>query len=176
MKPIQLAMALLIALPAIALLALPARAVAAAPSATSAPGQTSQTPPCRHTGAEWQGQRYAAIGGTQCPNAKFTFTVGFDQAGGQVTVELNGCPSFLLIVPGHGKKVQKFSHTAIGPQPMDSIHQEYSANCGGLFSSPSCVPGQTSTALPKVNHWFEEACDFIPPQEHTSSATGTLGR
>ncbi len=123
-------------------------------------GGDSDEPDCPGTGAEWVPAKIVASGGIQCPSAKFKISVGNDQAGGQITIEYNGCPSYVDIAPGHGKKIEKEHFRAVGPQKIHWTRQEYKADCGGWFSGPSCTPKDGPMDLDTTeDHWIEEACD-----------------
>jgi len=137
-------------------------AACAALAALCATGAAGMQPQCQHLGAEWRAPKVINIGATQCPKTKFSFTIGTEEAGGQVSVTYHGCPAFIDMVPGHGELVQRLHKNPVGPQSLNHTRQRYKADCGGWFRSPSCKPdGDSNDLAQTVNHWDEEACPVV---------------
>lgn len=124
-----------------------------------APGEEPKTTDCTHTGADWQDAKVVNSGSTQCASYKFELTVGANGVGGQLTVTWHGCPAFLDKQPGHGKHVTKANHNAVNKQELNWTRQEYTADCGGWFSSATCKPkGAPKDLDTTVDHWQEQGC------------------
>jgi hypothetical protein len=139
-----------------------AASAALLPRASAAPDDVPAPTTCQHRGTEWVDPKVSNAGLAQCPSAKFTLTVGAPGGSGTLTVEYAGCPSFLDVIPGHNKVVQKLHFNAVDPQTLRETRQKYKANCGTWFSAASCTPDGPPQALPRtVKTWSEEACVVV---------------
>jgi hypothetical protein len=128
----------------------------------TAPGVADVPRTCAHMGADWVDPKVVSIGAMQCPSIQFTITIGASLGGIQITVDYQGCPAYVDIIPGHGELVQKLQKNPTGPQVMNHLRQRYKAKCGiwGLFTS--CRPDGDSQELNQyVHHWTEQACPVI---------------
>lgn len=106
--------------------------------------------------------RVIESGAAQCPTVEFELNLGVDHLGATLKVKFQGCPSYVTILPAHGKKVQKLHHRAVSKQELPCKTQAFKADCGGWFGSPRCVPdGPPQELRTTVNHWQEEACDLV---------------
>ncbi|MEM9801190.1 MAG: hypothetical protein AAGA20_12760 [Planctomycetota bacterium] len=116
---------------------------------------------CQHVGTKWVNQRVSQSGGTQCPEATFKLTVGFDGAGAQISMTFNGCPTFLIFQPGHNAQVPKVHYFVGNQQKVYWWKQTYNADCGGWFRGPKCIPAEeTTTTSQFATSWTEFACVY----------------
>lgn len=113
---------------------------------------------CPHTGTEWVDPKVSSMGALVCTGTSFTIDIGVNGVGGSVSVTTQGCPAFLIIAPGHDKKIQKLHFRAVNPQDVPWQKQKY--KCKSSLFSTTCVPdGGPTEQSQKETDWDEEACD-----------------
>lgn len=124
-------------------------------------GPLPPLPVCKHAGTEWESPRLVASGSQQCTSVEFELSIGVDQLGAAVVIQFNGCPSSITIKPGRFKKIQKLHHNAVNPQQVPWMTVKYDADCGGVFSNPSCTETTSTEAGLSSTTWEEEGCDRL---------------
>lgn len=128
-------------------------------------GEGETAPPdggaeCTHTGVAPVELKVMDQGGTQCPDSSFNITIGTSHGGGSVSINFNGCPSYITTRPAHDKKVQKLNHNAVNPQKVWWKTQGFTAYCGSWWgASATCTPNGAPTSGPQfATHYEEEGC------------------
>jgi len=114
---------------------------------------------CPHTGTEWEEPKVSSAGATTCSGTTFEIFIGIDGVGGSIVIKSKGCPAFLIIQPGHDKKINKLYFRAVNPQQVPWQKQTY--KCRKTFFGAYCeAAGDPKPTSQTVTDWEEEACDL----------------
>jgi hypothetical protein len=103
---------------------------------------------CEDVGVEWVNPHVAAAGGSVCTGDEFDLTIGYDNFGVGVTFHAIGCPSYVIIEPGHWAPVQKNGYYISNSMFRNGVKSYYECDTWGKNScEPSDKPDESDPSF-----------------------------
>jgi hypothetical protein len=124
-------------------------------------GTPPDTVPCPGIGTKWQNGHIVTQGITTCPEIVVKINLGFNEQQIEVIVRISGCPSYVVIAPGHYGQINKPGYLIGGSQSLDSMMQELSCVEHWFFSNKCATKGAPTPTSPKIESYSEKACGHV---------------
>lgn len=74
------------------------------------------------------------MGATVCNSDTFSIKIGYGEIGGEIIWSSTGCPTYLIVLPGHYKPITKNFYFVYNPQVWDATKSYYICDTSGFNS------------------------------------------